>query len=778
MPTQIVQKTESLDFTEDDFIPQAFTPPESPPNQMFPKYIWVPEGAEKEVSSTPSVNRRQNIRRQLVPVDPRGTGISPRVLLGAPSFMKPPEAQTAQLQTVRPEELFRPATSLESSGMHWSLGGGLGSRSIEAMSPVPPSPTVTDASSASDVGNVCVSPAVGDKRKAIDATDASINAEAHVVQKCRTMGADENFGPKDDGEQINGTDYGTNIVAADGLSPDLKMWQGGLPPPQEHCSWHQATLLWISNMQQILSGMTFNQLQDANRLCPFPVKRRLILQDLGFIDADEAEQDFHRSLCDIAPWTLYPIPVVDMSVRGKIHRLRRHPSQRPLLTQRDRELITVGEKTLHSKQWSPLMITISHTGMRVNLLHHCQDITVFASRPSLSASFVGAVSDFLWPDVEGIEVDSGYSKPQATHLVIEGEQEEGIGQILVNDFVEQLTALHTAQLNFVIAGRVQTMAWKMPSLRRLYLWNSSVSPEGLQVLMKLLPNLTHFAVGGQDMTRIVEDHFGDDLFPDGEILKTLPANLVFLHIDVVALVGEKTSKTGNGVRLRTIRWLTLLDNHVPITTLELKLFTNDIRVGRNLLALCASTIQTIKLYFVDTFVGSAFVDLSNMPHLQHFHILTSELQLHELLNVVRTIRSPDFEDVNICTALTSFEHTFAGLKFWDNAYASQELRVVEVVNLSILVKELQPRTAVRSFYGELVTARIPHMQEDDFMHVFWFKDGGFLAGFADATVLAAGFMAIHLNLHLPQELVEDEASMTLYRPHTAGSRGPDLMHTI
>ncbi|KAK0431155.1 hypothetical protein EV421DRAFT_1912124 [Armillaria borealis] len=578
MPTQIIQKTESLDFTEDNFVPQVFTPPESPPDHMFPKYIWVPEGTKKEVSSTPS---------------------------------KPPEVQTAQLQTVRPEELFRPATSLESSRMHWSLGGGLGSHSIEAMSLVPPSPTVTNASSASDVSNVCVSPAIGDKRKAIDATDASINAEAHVIQKCRMMGPDENFGPKDDGEQINGTDYGTNIVAADGLSPDLKFH-------------------YLSQMWQV-------------------------------------------------------------------------------------------------------MITISRTGMRVNLLHHCQDITVFASRPSLSASFIGAVSDFLWPDVEGIEVDSSYLKPQATHLVIEGEQEEGIGQILVNDFVEQLTALHTAQLNFMIAGRVQTMAWKMPSLQRLYLWNSSVSPEGLQVLMKLLPNLTHFAVGGQDMTRIVEDHFGDDLFHDGEILKTLPPNLVFLHIDVVALVREKTSKTGNGVCPRTIHWLTLLDNHVPITTLELKLFTNDIRVSRNLLALCASTIQTIKLYFVDMFVGSVFVDLSNMQRLQHFHILTSELWLHKLLNVVRTIRSPDFEDVNICTALTSFEHTFAGLKFWDNAYASQELRAVEVVNLSILVKELQPWTAVHSFYGELVTAQIPHMREDNFIHVFWFKDGGFLAGFADTT---------------------------------------------
>ncbi|KAK0448208.1 hypothetical protein EV421DRAFT_1733340 [Armillaria borealis] len=362
MPTQIVQKTESLDFTKDDFIPQAFTPPpESPPNQMFPRYIWVPEGARKEVSSTPCVNRRQNIRRQLVPVDPRGTSVSLRVLLDTPGFMKPLEVQTAQLQTVRPEELFRPATSLESSGMHWSLGGMLGSHSIEAMSLIPPSPTVTDASSASDVGNVCISPAIGDKRKAINATDASVNAEGHVVQKSRTMGSDENFGPKDNGDRINGTDYGTDIVAADGLSPDLKfhylsqMWQGGLPPPQEHCSWHQVTLLWIANMQQILSGMTFNQLQDANRLCPFPIKRRLILQDLGFIDADEAEQDFHHSLCDIGTWTLYPIPVVDMSVRGKIHRQQQCPLQRPLPTQRDRELVTTDTKShTHTHTQSPM----------------------------------------------------------------------------------------------------------------------------------------------------------------------------------------------------------------------------------------------------------------------------------------------------------------------------------------------------------------------------------------------------------------------------------------
>lgn len=65
-------------------------------------------------------------------------------------------------------------------------------------------------------------------------------------------------------------------------------------------------------MQQILSSMTPDQLQDANRLCLFPVKRRLILQDLGFMDGDESELDFRFSLCDIGTWTIYPIAVIDM----------------------------------------------------------------------------------------------------------------------------------------------------------------------------------------------------------------------------------------------------------------------------------------------------------------------------------------------------------------------------------------------------------------------------------------------------------------------------------
>ncbi len=64
-------------------------------------------------------------------------------------------------------------------------------------------------------------------------------------------------------------------------------------------------------MQQILSGMSSEQLQDANRLCPFPVKRRLIIRDLGFIDDDPAEQDFHNSLCDIETWTLYPVAIYE-----------------------------------------------------------------------------------------------------------------------------------------------------------------------------------------------------------------------------------------------------------------------------------------------------------------------------------------------------------------------------------------------------------------------------------------------------------------------------------
>ncbi len=64
-------------------------------------------------------------------------------------------------------------------------------------------------------------------------------------------------------------------------------------------------------MQQILSGMSFKQLQDANRLCPFPVKRQLILCDLGFIDGDPAKEDFRQSLCDIGTWTMYPRAVIE-----------------------------------------------------------------------------------------------------------------------------------------------------------------------------------------------------------------------------------------------------------------------------------------------------------------------------------------------------------------------------------------------------------------------------------------------------------------------------------
>lgn len=250
--------------------------------------------------------------------------------------------------------------------------------------------------------------------------------------------------------------------------------------------------------------------------------------------------------------------------------------------------------------------------MCVNLTHHCQDITVFTSCPSLSASFVGAVSDFLWPDVEGILIDNDESGSQATHLVIEGEMEEGITELPVNDFVQQLTALHTAQFYFIIAGSTQTMAWKMPSLQRLFLWNSSISCEGLQVLMSLLPNLTHFTVGGQHTKRIWEDHFGDSIFErdDDDVLKKLPKNLTYLHIDIMALVGEKLSMTEVGTRSQIIHWLSNLETRVPLTMLELKLFSNDIRVGCNLLSLCVSTVETIRLYFL----GSLDLNLSSKYH--------------------------------------------------------------------------------------------------------------------------------------------------------------------
>ncbi len=110
------------------------------------------------------------------------------------------------------------------------------------------------------------------------------------------------------------------------------------------------------------------------------------------------------------------------------------------------------------------MITIGQNGMRVNLTHRCQDVTILASQPSLSTSFFGAVSDYLWPEVEGIVVDNNASGLQATHLILQGDVEGELNELPVQDFVEQLTAIHTAKFYFVNTGSTQTLAWKMPSL--------------------------------------------------------------------------------------------------------------------------------------------------------------------------------------------------------------------------------------------------------------------------------------------------------------------------
>ncbi|PBL03898.1 hypothetical protein ARMGADRAFT_1022456 [Armillaria gallica] len=527
----------------------------------------------------------------------------PGFFLSTLAFMQLPQPQAVQPHTIRSEDLFAQATLPEFAEQSWLLGGDTQSWVIKAMSPIPPSPSVTDASGPSDRGDSSSSPAVGTKRKGLDASDSLTDIESRIIQKSRMTDPGEIVGSNKGEESVDGVECRTDIISAEGLSLNKKMWQGRLPPTQNGCSWQGTTHLWISNMWQILSGMTPDQLQDANRLCPFPIKRRLILQDLGFMDGDKAELDFCFSLCDIGTWTIYPIAVIDMCC---IYNL-----------------------------YHTIMITISCNGMHVNFIHHCQDITISMSCPSLSASFMGTVSS-----------------------------------------------------------------------------------ERLQMLMNMLLDLTHFAVGGRHTRRIMEDHFGNDIFPDENTLKTLPANLTYLHIDIVMLVREKSSTLG--VCPRVIHWLSSLDTHVSLTTLELKLFTNDIRVGRNLLALY-------------TFIGSAFVDLSKMLHLKHFHIMTSELCLHELLNVVQTIRSPDFEDVNICVTLTSFEHTFAGLKSWDAAYVAEELQAITVINLSVLMKELQPQAAVHNFYNGLVIAQASNMRNDGFMHVFWFKDRGFLARFTDVT---------------------------------------------
>ena len=107
--------------------------------------------------------------------------------------------------------------------------------------------------------------------------------------------------------------------------------------------------------------------------------------------------------------------------------------------------------------------------MHVNLTHRCEDVPIVASQPSLSASFIGAVSDYLWPDIEGIIVNDNTCSPQATHLILQGDVEGGLNEVLVQDFVEQLSALHTTQFYSVTARSIQTLTWKIPSLQRLFL---------------------------------------------------------------------------------------------------------------------------------------------------------------------------------------------------------------------------------------------------------------------------------------------------------------------
>ncbi len=118
--------------------------------------------------------------------------------------------------------------------------------------------------------------------------------------------------------------------------------------------------------------------------------------------------------------------------------------------------------------------------------------------------------------------------------------------------------------------------------------------------MGLLPNLIHFAVGGLHTKRIIEDHFGDNILqdPEDDAVKRLPHQLADLHIDIMMLVGESVSETTTSLRSRFICWLSNLEGHIPLTMLELKLFSNDVRVGRNLLSLGAPMLETIRLYFI------------------------------------------------------------------------------------------------------------------------------------------------------------------------------------
>ncbi|PBK69305.1 hypothetical protein ARMSODRAFT_1037824 [Armillaria solidipes] len=388
-------------------------------------------------------------------------------------------------------------------------------------------------------------------------------------------------------------------------------------------------------------------------------------------------------------------------------------------------------------QFSSTMITVSRKTMHLNMRHRCCEALSQHSRRIVNAEFLIAASPIVWPDLNPVEVagedtdEEVNEEPDSavTHIVIDCDIDNFENSCPLDLLTRPLPLLHTVQLHSVALKSIENVKYELDDLKWLSIWDSHVSTQGLFHLLRSITSLTHFALGGKN-TRVIEDS-GDPMTQPVVPPPSLPQSLYYLHLNICALVNWQGRSP---LRPRIVSWLGRLHGTLSLNSLECKVFTNDVRLPRNIVSLAEDTLQKLSFFFVETHIGSAFINLHHLRNLRRLDVLCVESRVADVVRMLCSITTTTFQQLSIYIPLTSFDLSFASLNTLNIAAQRGKLLTDRQIHIYLLCTNVSQQEEMKKVYSEIILGRLNHVHTMGRLTITWFFDDDFESKFRDCPV--------------------------------------------
>lgn len=124
-----------------------------------------------------------------------------------------------------------------------------------------------------------------------------------------------------------------------------------------------------------------------------------------------------------------------------------------------------------------------------------------------------------------------------------------------------------------------------------------------------------------------------------------------------------------------------------------------------------------------------YIYLGCLQRLQTLDVLCLESRLSDVIDMLRSIMTPTFQQISIYVPLTSFDLSFASLNALNIAVHQGRLLSDPHVNIYLLSTNISQQDDLKTVYGGVIQGRLFRVQELGRLTVNWFFDDDFACKF-------------------------------------------------